>query len=251
MGGMRLLFRTLAILGSLAGTILLWMGQVGPEDAVSNFAKWAKLLGVESLPSWLMVPTADAWVSAFGAALLVACLGVLALRWRRWRPPTAPQTIESSEHSPNDELPSATSRLRDFSPSELRAVVDSLNQQMRRFANGIREADYPDTMPAVLRMDLPKDQRDRLLREADQRSQQRRLLAEGEFRERYLPLAQALYRELRMRNGLVGRDIRNPEPVLLERGMFAGPYPIHAAANSLDELAVCRRKEAQNESTGC
>ena len=44
----------------------MWCGQVGPQEAVSNFSKWAKLIGIENLPGWLASKSVDAWVFWIG-----------------------------------------------------------------------------------------------------------------------------------------------------------------------------------------
>ncbi|MBL6618127.1 MAG: hypothetical protein ISP49_06605 [Reyranella sp.] len=82
---LRFFVRAIAILGSLSGTLLLWMGQIGPDDAVSNYAKWAKKLGIEPPPEWLVNPRVDAWGIAAGAALLLSGL-VAAILWYRGAP---------------------------------------------------------------------------------------------------------------------------------------------------------------------
>ncbi len=81
---MRLILRVLTVCCSLAGTGLLWMGQVGPEDAASNFAKWAKLLGV-GVPKWLHDPSAHLWISLVGGVLLAFGLAGVWLWVRRSR----------------------------------------------------------------------------------------------------------------------------------------------------------------------
>jgi hypothetical protein len=67
------------------------MGQVGPEDAASNFAKWAKFWGI-SAPAWLHNPSIDLWITAAGGILLAVGIAGLLLWLRRSRRDRAPHT---------------------------------------------------------------------------------------------------------------------------------------------------------------
>ena len=81
---MKLLLRIVAILGPISGTLLLWAAQVGPEDAVSNLAKWARLAGVDTPPLWLQSQSADIWATVGGCIAIAA--GALAIfLWIRLR----------------------------------------------------------------------------------------------------------------------------------------------------------------------
>lgn len=61
------------VTGALA-TLLLTAATISPSDADSNAAAWLKVAGVESPPASLVSSTADYWLAAIGAVLLLVCI---------------------------------------------------------------------------------------------------------------------------------------------------------------------------------
>ncbi|MBL6615427.1 MAG: hypothetical protein ISP45_15550 [Reyranella sp.] len=82
---MNLLLRVIAILGPISGTLLLWAAQVGPEDAVSNLAKWAKLVGLDAPPKWLLSETVASWATVLGGSAFAAGICAIVFLWWRAR----------------------------------------------------------------------------------------------------------------------------------------------------------------------
>ena len=82
---MRSILRWLAPIPSfLFGVGVLWTGQVGPNDAVANWQKWLRLLGIESMPAWMKSDVFYGVVMTLAAALVIGGIGGFALAlWRR------------------------------------------------------------------------------------------------------------------------------------------------------------------------
>jgi hypothetical protein len=77
---------------SVIGAGLVVAAQTSPEQAVSNLAGWARLLGVDQMPNWLGSTTADTYATVIGALVVLASLymnwpRLLAILGRSARPP--------------------------------------------------------------------------------------------------------------------------------------------------------------------
>lgn len=71
--------------GAIAG-LLLWCGQVGPQEAASNLSKWANFIGIENIPKWLVSKSADAWASWLGFIGFLVWAAWFFLRDARFNP---------------------------------------------------------------------------------------------------------------------------------------------------------------------
>lgn len=58
------------VLTAVVGAVM-WAAQVGPEQAGSNLAQWARKVGIHHVPSWLRTRAADRWVLRWGKVALV------------------------------------------------------------------------------------------------------------------------------------------------------------------------------------
>ena len=80
----------------LIGSAVMFAAGVSPEDAVSNLAAWARLLGIDKPPALLSAPSADFWGFWIGATAVGVSLFFLfrpqILRWFRWLPNKVPPT---------------------------------------------------------------------------------------------------------------------------------------------------------------
>src|SRR6266446_220597 len=60
---------------------VMWAAQIGPEQASSNLAQWAKKAGFHHVPPWLRTRAADRWVLRWGkvALLILGLLGLVGM----------------------------------------------------------------------------------------------------------------------------------------------------------------------------
>jgi hypothetical protein len=63
----------------VGGAAMTVLAQTKPEEAISNIAAWAKLVGLEHMPSFLMTPRIDQAATVLGLCVLVLAL----IMWRR------------------------------------------------------------------------------------------------------------------------------------------------------------------------
>ncbi len=63
----------------VGGAAVTVLAQTKPEEAISNIAAWAKLIGWEHMPSFLMTPRIDLIATVLGLGVLVLSL----VMWRR------------------------------------------------------------------------------------------------------------------------------------------------------------------------
>ncbi len=61
------------------GAVLTVLAQTKPDDAISNIAAWAKLVGIDQLPRFLVQPHADFVATVFGIFVVV----ISVFMWRR------------------------------------------------------------------------------------------------------------------------------------------------------------------------
>lgn len=151
---MSLLLRIIAIVAPIFGTLLLWAAQVGPEDAVSNLAKWAKLAGIESPPGWLSSQSADTWATIGGCgAIAVGLLAILAWVRARQRATNPEGVISANAVPPNPNDEARNRRLL------LRKDVQLLEQQneRRRLENERRKLEAASTGLAATSFAQPQD----------------------------------------------------------------------------------------------
>jgi hypothetical protein len=59
---------------AVVASAVMYLSQVGPDDAVSNLAKWWKLATDRSPPDWLAMPSFDTWAFGLSAAVLTIAL---------------------------------------------------------------------------------------------------------------------------------------------------------------------------------
>jgi hypothetical protein len=94
----------LAVLLPLA----LAMVSVAPEDAISNFSKWAHLFGLYDLPGWLTAKSADYQVPLYILALSIiyaaTVWGIPFYRKHRRTPRDGPQSVSSAVETPRSVL---------------------------------------------------------------------------------------------------------------------------------------------------
>ncbi|WP_147420675.1 hypothetical protein [Sphingomonas sp. PP-CC-1A-547] len=74
------------------GALLIAAAQTKPEDALSNGAGWAKLIGADQLVELLSRPYADRVMTGIGACLLIVTL----VAWVSKRPAKQPAVIEAA-----------------------------------------------------------------------------------------------------------------------------------------------------------
>ena len=63
---LRWFFRALSLLAGVPLALLLAAGGIGPDDALSNLAKWARVLGIDHIPQWftaLIINSRLFWVA--------------------------------------------------------------------------------------------------------------------------------------------------------------------------------------------
>jgi hypothetical protein len=68
--------KLLWVTGGIGGLIMFLAG-VSPGDAASNLGKWAELVGVADIPSWLATESADFWGGVIGAAIAASSIGLI------------------------------------------------------------------------------------------------------------------------------------------------------------------------------
>ena len=87
--------KVVAILGPLLGSLLLWSAQIGPNEAVENWGKWANLFGI-SIPKWLSGSSLAVWVAIL--AILAILSGFAAIvKWVRQPQLTDGQKLRLAE----------------------------------------------------------------------------------------------------------------------------------------------------------
>jgi hypothetical protein len=62
---------------SALGGLIMWGTQVGPRQAVSHAAEWAKTFGVKKPPRWLQSEDADRTIRHIGLGIVVICGEIL------------------------------------------------------------------------------------------------------------------------------------------------------------------------------
>src|SRR5690349_15388320 len=66
------------VLAPLLG-VLAWMGQVGPQQAVANYAEWISKIPNVTAPEWMQTGAVDV-----AGSYLFAALAVASLAWYFW-----------------------------------------------------------------------------------------------------------------------------------------------------------------------
>lgn len=102
------------------GGLIMAAASVSPENAVSNLAAWAKSLGVNDIPPWLVTPSTDNWGFIVGAVIFSVSIAITF--WQRRRYPITPK--------PNTASNLSESRAQIDKPDRL-PLVDFLNDSRR------------------------------------------------------------------------------------------------------------------------
>jgi hypothetical protein len=66
---------------SLIVWLIMWAARTGPEQAVSNLAKWATLFGIHPIPAWLRDRTIDMIAYRWAGVAMVGLVAIGILGW--------------------------------------------------------------------------------------------------------------------------------------------------------------------------
>jgi hypothetical protein len=224
----KLLRQTIEALPGVALAVFLFLASVGPMEARSNLAKWAKLVHFEEWPPWLTDKRA-----MFVATLLVTLFYLLL--YRRKQKGNEPPPVEAFHHvtatAPWNET------LRRLSTEQLRGRAKGEAQRLRTLEADFAEQEARITGTAdLLTPGMTPEQVHAQMRRKDLARDQlyaRRL-------ETYLTGfhgdAVAVRTELWHRLGINADDPRTPS--CLDRGVLSGVQPLLRAADEIDGLAA-------------
>jgi hypothetical protein len=138
------------------GTLLLAAAATKPDDAISNVAGWAELLGFSTLAN-LLTPSADGWAVAVGV-LLIGFPAALWFKRRFVKPPVGFVRLEQATDTPKLKYTALRLVIRNNTKQNLTGLVATLIRVEPPLKAFPTQFHLPLTLATKTRIDKLRDQ---------------------------------------------------------------------------------------------